>query len=117
MIPAKAGMGNKFMVRDFSGTYSIKELFNIGPIVSVAQGHSGHYLTEYNCKIVNKTFRDDFIILDLEGEGQNNNLKGTSDVKVRPEFIARKDLLTKFFSNSEIMNHKLEELKNFKMTI
>ena len=99
---------------DLSGAYYIRKLFDIGGVFSSVDGHS-EFLDWDNCKIVHKTPREDCIILHLKRE--TDGMEGKSFVKVKPEFINRKDLLNKFFINKEIMNYTLNQISDIQMTV
>jgi hypothetical protein len=98
---------------DFSGTYLIEEIFSIGPIVSI--DNRPGYLVGDDCRVVGKKLSEDCVILHLKREP--DGMEGTSDVKVQPQFMTRKDLLSKLFNNKEIMEKTLDELRKVKITI
>lgn len=102
------------MYIDFSGKYSIKGLYDTGPAACITKP-TPNYLTSDNCKVINKTLHEDYIILHLQRD--KDDLVGESIVKVKPQFVTRKDLLTKFFNNKEIMHRTLSELRNIKIVI
>ena len=89
-----------------------KEMFNVGEIMqSVSRTKAG--LDLENCKIISKMMNNKSVILKVkrEDDGKEANVF----VKLKDEFIDKKEDFKKLFASKGIIGMSLNELKNSKV--